>query len=103
MVAIRRRERGRGMGIIRDMQRAHATQAAAQQRAGTAATQQRELIRRNADLAIAAAQQAHSDVERQRESRRLYVEARTADAAAANADLRARLSDLDALLQSTLD
>ena len=91
------------MGIIRDMQRAHATQAAAQQRAGTAATQQRELIRRNADLAIAAAQQAHSDVERQRERQRLYVEARTADAAAANADLRARLSDLDALLQSTLD
>jgi restriction system protein len=91
------------MGIIRDMQRAHATQAAAQQRAGTAAAQQRELIRRNADLAIAAAQQAASDVERQRERQRLYVEARTADAAAANADLRARLSDLDALLQSTLD
>jgi restriction system protein len=91
------------MGIIRDMQRAHATQAAAQQRAGTAATQQRELIRRNADLAIAAAQKAASDVERQREHQRLYTEARTADAAAANADLRARLSDLDALLLSTLD
>ena len=91
------------MGIIRDMQRAQATQAAAQQRATTAAAQQRELIRRNADLAIAAAQRAATDAERQRESRRLYVEARTADAAAANADLRARLSDLDALLLSTLD
>ena len=91
------------MGIIRDMQRAQATQAAAQQRATTAATQQRELIRRNADLAIAAAQRAAADAEMQRESRRLYVEARTADAAAANADLRARLSDLDSLLQSTLD
>src|SRR5918998_1563397 len=78
MVAIRHRERGRRMGIIRDMQRAHATQAAAQQRATTAATQQRD-------------------------SRRLYVEARTADAAAANADVRARLSDLDTLLLSTLD
>jgi restriction system protein len=91
------------MGIIRDMQRTHATQAAAEQRARTAATHQRELIRRNADLAIAAAQRAAADVERQRERQRLYVEARTADAAAANADLRARLSDLDALLMSTLD
>ncbi|MEV6492442.1 restriction endonuclease [Actinoplanes sp. NPDC051633] len=85
------------------MQRAQATQAAAQQRATTAATQQRELIRRNADLAIAAAQRAAADAEMHRESRRLYVEARTADAAAANADLRARLSDLDSLLHSTLD
>jgi restriction system protein len=91
------------MGIIRDMQRVHATQTAAEQRAQTAATRQRELIRRNADLAIAAAQQAAADAERQREHRRLYVEARTADAAAANADLRRRLSDLDSLLLSTLD
>ena len=91
------------MGIIRDMQRAHATQAAAQQRSATAANQQRELIRRNADLAIAAAQQAAGDARRQRDRQRLYVEARTADAAAANADLRARLADLGALLLSTLD
>ena len=39
------------MGIIRDMQRAHATQTAAELRAHTAAEQQRQLIRRNADLA----------------------------------------------------
>ncbi len=91
------------MGIIRDMQRAHATQAAAELRAHTAAEQQRRLIRQNADLAAAAAQQAASDAERQREHRRLYAEARTADAAAANADVRARLSDLDSLLLSTLD
>ncbi|MFI5936778.1 restriction endonuclease [Actinoplanes sp. NPDC051494] len=91
------------MGIIRDVQRAQATRTAAEQRARTAATQQRQLIRRNADLAIAAAQQAASDAERQREHRRLYAEARTADAAAANADVRARLSDLDTLLLSTLD
>src|SRR5690348_11367629 len=96
-------KRGRRVGIIRDVQRAHATQTAAEQRARTAATQQRELIRRNADLAIAAAQRAAADVERQRERQRLYVEARTADAAAANADLRARLADLDGLLLSTLD
>ncbi|WP_067496596.1 restriction endonuclease [Actinoplanes sp. TFC3] len=91
------------MGIIRDMQRAQATQAAADQRSRTAAAQQRQLIRRNADLAIAAAQQAAADADRQREHRRLYAEARTADAAAANADLRARLTDLDTLLLSTLD
>lgn len=91
------------MGIIRDMQRVHATQAADAQRASTAAAQQRDLIRRNADLAIAAAQQAASDAERQREHRQLYAEARTADAAAANAEVRARLADLDALLLSTLD
>lgn len=91
------------MGIIRDMQRAHATQTAADQRANTAAAQQRDLIRRNADLAIAAAQQAATDVEQKRERQRLYIEARTADAAAANAEVRARLSDLDALLLSTLD
>jgi len=91
------------MGIIRDLQRERATQAAAQLRANTAATRQRQLIRRNADLAIAAAQQAAADVARQRERARLYAEARTADAASANADLRARLSDLDALLLSTLD
>ena len=91
------------MGIIRDMQRLHATQTAADERARSAAAQQRELIRRNADLAVAAAQQAAADADRQREQRRLYVEARDADAAAANADLRARLSDLDRLLLSTLD
>ncbi|MBL7260580.1 restriction endonuclease [Paractinoplanes lichenicola] len=91
------------MGIIRDMQRAHATQAFADQRANTAAAQQRDLIRRNADLAIAAAQQAATDTDRKREHQRLYHEARTADATAANAEIRARLSDLDALLLSTLD
>src|SRR5688572_18120528 len=91
------------MGIIRDMQRAQATQAADAHRANGAAQQQRDMIRRNADLAIAAAQQAASDVERQRERQRLYVDARNADAAAANAEVRARLSDLDALLLSTLD
>jgi restriction system protein len=91
------------MGIIRDMQRVRATQAADEHRANTAAAQQRELIRRNADLAIAAAQRAASDVERQRDRLRLYAEARTADAAAANAEVRARLSELDTLLLSTLD
>ncbi|GID26758.1 restriction endonuclease [Paractinoplanes brasiliensis] len=91
------------MGIIRDMQRVHATQAFADQRANTAAAQQRDLIRRNADLAIAAAQQAAADADRKREHQRLYHEAKTADAAVANAEIRARLSDLDALLLSTLD
>ena len=91
------------MGIIRDMQRVHATQEAAALREMTAAAQQRDLIRRNADLAIAAAQHAEADRAQQLSRRRLYAEARNADAAAANAQLRARLSDLDALLLSTLD
>lgn len=91
------------MGIIRDMQRAQATQAHAQQRAQTAATQQRELIRRNADLAIAAAQRAEAEAADERERRRLYTEARAADVASANAELRAHLEDLDTLLLSTLD
>ena len=91
------------MGIIRDVQRAQATQAHAQQRAQTAAQQQRQLIRQNADLAIAAAQRAEADAKDERERRRLYVEARTADVASANADLRSHLDDLDSLLLSTLD
>nr|BFE76279.1 hypothetical protein GCM10020092_095800 [Actinoplanes digitatis] len=66
------------MGIIRDMQRAQATQDAAEHRARTAAEQQRQLIRRNAELAVAAAQRAASDAARQREQRRLYAEARAA-------------------------
>ncbi|MET8148461.1 restriction endonuclease [Actinoplanes sp. NPDC049668] len=91
------------MGIIRDMQRAQATQDAAAHRAQTAAEQQRQLIRRNAELAEAAAQRAAADAARHRERRRLYAEARAAAAAAANADVRARLTDLDLLLLSTLD
>jgi restriction system protein len=91
------------MGIIRDMQRAQATQTHAQQRSQTAASQQRQLIRRNADLAIAAAQRAEADAADERERRRLYTQARTADVASANAELRAHLEDLDSLLLSTLD
>jgi restriction system protein len=91
------------MGIIRDMQRAQATQDAAEQRARTAAEQQRQLIRRNAELAVTAAQRAAADAARQRERRRLYAEARAAGAAAANAEVRARLTALDVLLLSTLD
>jgi hypothetical protein len=73
------------MGIIRDMQRVHATQTADNNRASSAAAQQRDLIRRNADLAVAAAQQAANDAERQREHRRLYVDARNADAGTSSA------------------
>lgn len=91
------------MGIIRDMQRAQARQTAAEQRANTAAEQQRQLIRRNADTAMLMAQQAAADEERRREHRRLYAEARSANAAAENAGLRARLAELDNLLLRTLD
>jgi restriction system protein len=90
------------MGIIRDMQRAHATQAHAHQRSQTTVVRQRDQIRRNADLLHAAAQQA-ADAADQRERRRLYAEARAAEVAAANADLHAHLHELDTLLLSTLD
>lgn len=89
------------MGIIRDMQRSHATQAHADQRAQAAVVRQRDQIRRNADLAIAAAQQAAAAAD-ERDRRRLYAEARAADVAAANAGLRSRLDELDTLLLSTL-
>jgi restriction system protein len=90
------------MGIIRDMQRVHATQAHAEQRAQAAVVRQRDQIRRNADLAIAAAQQATAAAD-ERERRRLYAEARDAEVAAANAALRSQLDELDTLLLSTLE
>lgn len=89
------------MGIFRDMQRTHATQAHAAQRAQNSSVRQRQQIRRNADLAIAAAQQAEAAAD-QRERRRLYAEARAAAVAAANAELDTRISELDSLLLSTL-
>lgn len=91
------------MGIIRDMQRAQATQAHAQQRSQTAAAQQRDLIRRNADLAIAAAQRAEADAADLLQRRQLYTKARAAAVDSANAELRAHRVSLDNLLLSTLD
>ena len=89
------------MGIIRDMQRVHARQAHDQQRAQTAIVRQRDQIRRNADLALAAAQQATAAAD-ERDRRRLYAEARAAEVDKANSDLRSHLDDLDTLLLSTL-
>jgi restriction system protein len=89
------------MGIFRDMQRAHATQTHAQQRAQAATVREQQRVRRNADLAIAAAQQAATAAD-ERERRRLYGEARAARVAAANADLRAHVEELETLLRSTL-
>jgi restriction system protein len=83
------------------MQRTHATQVHAQQRAQAAAVRQQQQIRRNADLAVAAAQQAEAAAD-QREKRRLYAEARAAAVAAANADLDTRIERLETLLLSTL-
>jgi restriction system protein len=89
------------MGIIRDMQRVHATQAH-DQRAQAAIVRQREQIRINTDLHIAAAAQATAAAD-DREKRRLYGEARANDIEHANGQLRARLDELDALLRNTLD
>jgi len=88
------------MGIIREMQRTHARQVRAQQRAQAAAYRQYQQMRREAERAYKAAQQASAANERER--KRLYAEARVAEVAADNADLQARLDELDTLLATTL-
>jgi len=58
-------------------------------------------MRRAAEQATRAAQRASAADERER--KRLYLEARAAEVAADNADVQARLEELEQLLQATLD
>ncbi|GAB2964100.1 restriction endonuclease [Micromonospora polyrhachis] len=88
------------MGIIKEMQRAHARQVRAQQRAGAAAHRHQQQLRRDAERAMKAAERAAAADERDR--KRLYIEARLAEVAADNSDLNARLDELDSLLAMTL-
>jgi restriction system protein len=88
------------MGMIREMQRAHARQVREQQRAQASAYRQHQQMRREADRAMKAAQRA--SVADERERKRLYAEARAAGVAADNADLQARIEELDTLLSATL-
>jgi restriction system protein len=88
------------MGIIRQMQRAHAQQVHAQQRAQATTYQQHQQMVWAAENARKAAER--SAVADERERRRLYLEARAARVEAANADLRSRLNELDNLLLTTL-
>ncbi|MFC4108990.1 restriction endonuclease [Micromonospora zhanjiangensis] len=82
------------------MQRAHAQQVHAEQRQRAVSYQQHQQM-------VWAAENAHKAAERaaaadERERRRLYLDARAARVEAANADLRARLNELDNLLLTTL-
>lgn len=89
------------MGILKEMQRAHARQVRAQKQAQTAAYRHHQQLRREAERAMKAAQRTAAIDERER--KRLYVEARVAEVAADNSDLATRLDELDNLLTATLD
>ncbi|MFF5171558.1 restriction endonuclease [Micromonospora sp. NPDC000089] len=89
------------MGILKEMQRAHARQVRAQKQAQAAAYRHHQQLRREADRAMKAAQRA--DAANEREQKRLYAEARLAEVAADNSDLQSRLEELENLLAATLD
>ncbi|MFI5485657.1 restriction endonuclease [Micromonospora echinaurantiaca] len=89
------------MGLLKEMQRAHARQVRAQRQAQAAAYRQHQQLRREAERAMKAAQRSAAANERER--KRLYAEARGAEVAAANSDLQIRLGQLDSLLTATLD
>jgi restriction system protein len=88
------------MGILGQLQRAHAQQVHANQRAQTTPYQRHQQMLWEAEFARQAAERAAKAEERER--RRLYLEARAKRVAAANADLRSRLDALDTLLHTTL-
>lgn len=89
------------MGIIREMQRAHARQVREQQRAQAAAYRHHQQLRREAERAAKAAERA--SVADERERKRLYAEARAAEVAAQNAELQSRIDELENLLVRTLE
>lgn len=89
------------VGILKEMQRAHARQVRARRQAQAAAYRQHQQLRREAERAIKAAQRIAAANERER--KRLYVEARVAEVAANNSGLQAHLEELDNLLAATLD
>ncbi|BCL15908.1 restriction endonuclease [Micromonospora sagamiensis] len=88
------------MGIIREMQRAHARQVRAQRQAQAVAYRHHQQLVRAAESARKAAQRAAAEDARER--KRLYVEARLAEVAASNSELLGHLEALDTLLATTL-
>ncbi|GIJ79242.1 restriction system protein [Micromonospora phaseoli] len=89
------------MGILKEMQRAHARQVRAQRQVQAAAYRHHRQLQREAERAMKEAQRAAPVNERER--KRLYAEARIAEVAAMNADLQLRLDTLDNLLAATLE
>ncbi|WJK37085.1 restriction endonuclease [Solwaraspora sp. WMMA2065] len=88
------------MSSMQEAQRAHAQQVHAQHRAQAFAHRQHQQMVWEAENARQAAEQAAAEDERQR--KRLYIEARAAKIAAANANLRSRVAELEELLADTL-
>lgn len=88
------------MSSMREAQRAHAQQVHAQHRTQAFAYRQHQQMLWEAENARQAAERAAADDERQR--KRLYTEARAAKVAAANANLRSRMAELEDLLADTL-
>jgi restriction system protein len=90
----------RRRGFIAQVQREFARQQRAAAQAQTVYYRQQQAMRREAERAAKAAERAA--VADERERKRLYLEARAAEVAADNADLQARLDELDGLLAATL-
>lgn len=88
------------MGDMRQMQRAHAQQLHAQQRAQAEQHRLHQQMVLEADRLRQVAEEAAAKDEQER--RRLYTEARAARVATGNANLRARLEELENLLAWTL-
>lgn len=91
----------RRRGIIAQIQREHARQVRATHQAQTAHIRHQQAMRKAAEQAARAAQRAA--VADERERKRLYTEARVTEVAADNADIQARLEELDHVLQATLE
>lgn len=87
-------------GFFAQVQREYARQQRAAQHAQAVYYRQQQAARREAERAMKAAERAA--VADARESKRLYAEARASEVAADNADLQARIGELDGLLTATL-
>ena len=90
----------RRRGFVVQVQRELARQAHAAERARTAYVREQERARREAERARRAAEREAAADERRR--KQLYLEARQAEVAATNANLSARIGDLESLLSATL-
>lgn len=88
------------MGLIAQLQREIARQQRASRQAQAAYVRAQNAARREAERTMRALERAAAWDERER--KRLYIEARTAEVAAQNADLTARIEDLQGILASTL-
>jgi restriction system protein len=89
------------MGIIAQIQRDIARQQRAARQAQASYVRQQQAMRRAAEKAMREAERAAAINER--EGKRLYAEARQAEAAANTADVQYRVEELEGLLGATLE